>query len=74
LRRQGQAKALVERLLLNFREHSVRTVFLEVRESNSAALALYEALGFLPIGRRPSYYREPVEAALLYSKLLDSTG
>jgi len=73
-RRQGQAKALVERLLLNFHEHSVRTVFLEVRESNSAAIALYETLGFLPVGRRPAYYRDPVEAALVYSKLLDSTG
>jgi [ribosomal protein S18]-alanine N-acetyltransferase len=73
-RRQGQAKALVERLLLTFREHSVLGVFLEVRESNSAAITLYEKLGFRLVGRRPSYYREPIEAALLYSKLLDSTG
>jgi ribosomal-protein-alanine acetyltransferase len=74
LRRQGQARALVERLLLAFREHSVRIVFLEVRESNSAAIVLYEKLGFLLVGQRPSYYHHPLEAALLYSKLLDSTA
>jgi [ribosomal protein S18]-alanine N-acetyltransferase len=73
-RRQGQAKALVERMLVAFHQHSVVKVFLEVRESNSAAIALYEKLGFRRVGLRPGYYREPSESALLYSKLLDSTG
>lgn len=73
-RRQGQAEALVERILIAFREHSVVNVFLEVRESNSAAIALYQKLGFRRVGQRPGYYREPSESALIYSKLLDSTG
>jgi ribosomal-protein-alanine acetyltransferase len=73
-RRQGQGQALVSQLFQCFREHSVATVFLEVRESNSAAIVFYEKLGFRLAGRRPSYYRDPVEAALLYSKLLESTG
>jgi [ribosomal protein S18]-alanine N-acetyltransferase len=73
-RRQGQGQALVNQLFQEFRDHSVVRVFLEVRESNSAAIAFYEKLGFRLSGRRPSYYRDPVEAALLYSKLLESTG
>jgi ribosomal-protein-alanine N-acetyltransferase len=73
-RRQGHGEVLVERTLAAFRERSALKVFLEVRESNSAAIALYEKLGFRQVGRRPSYYRDPVEAALVYSKLLDSTG
>jgi ribosomal-protein-alanine acetyltransferase len=73
-RRQGQAKTLVERMLAAFCEHSVLKVFLEVRESNSAAITLYEKLGFRQVGRRSAYYREPPEAALVYRKLLDSTG
>jgi [ribosomal protein S18]-alanine N-acetyltransferase len=73
-RRQGQGRTLANHLLQQFRDRSVVTVFLEVRESNSAAIGFYEKLGFRLSGRRPSYYRDPVEAALLYSKLLESTG
>jgi ribosomal-protein-alanine N-acetyltransferase len=39
--------------------------FLEVRESNTAAVALYGAAGFLPSSRREKYYRNPPEAALV---------
>jgi ribosomal-protein-alanine acetyltransferase len=73
-RRQGQGQALLNHLFQAFRHHSVNRVFLEVRESNSAAIAFYEKLGFRLTGRRPSYYRDPVETALLYGKLLESTG
>jgi ribosomal-protein-alanine acetyltransferase len=73
-RRQGQGQALVNQLFQGFRQHSIKRVFLEVRESNTAAIAFYEKLGFRHSGRRPSYYRDPVETALLYSKLLESTG
>jgi len=73
-RRQGQGQALVNQLFERFRDYSVLKVFLEVRESNSGAIAFYEKLGFRLSGRRPSYYRDPVETALLYSKLLESTG
>jgi [ribosomal protein S18]-alanine N-acetyltransferase len=73
-RRQGLAKALVHRILADFAKHSVVKVFLEVRESNSAAIALYEKLGFRRVGMRQGYYRDPSESALVYSKPLDSTG
>ncbi len=41
-------------------------VFLEVRTSNVAARALYEKIGFTVAGRRPAYYRNPDEDAVLY--------
>jgi ribosomal-protein-alanine N-acetyltransferase len=73
-RRQGQGQALVEQLLRSFRNRAVTSVFLEVRKSNSVAIAFYEKLGFRLAGCRPGYYRDPVEAALLYRKSLESTG
>jgi ribosomal-protein-alanine acetyltransferase len=39
--------------------------FLEVRDSNAPARALYASLGFREVGRRPRYYRHPEEDALL---------
>lgn len=43
---------------------------LDVRPSNKAAIHLYERLGFRPVGRRPSYYRNPEEDALTMARLL----
>jgi ribosomal-protein-alanine acetyltransferase len=64
-RRQGNGGYLLERLLRINRERGVRDVFLEVRESNLAAIMLYQKFGFSAFGRRPNYYRHPNEAALL---------
>ena len=64
-RRHGDGSALVKRLLLTFRQRGVTRVFLEVRESNAGGLAFYERLGFQRKGVRESYYRDPVEAAVL---------
>jgi [ribosomal protein S18]-alanine N-acetyltransferase len=60
-RRRGVARALVSSLLSERRA----TFFLEVRESNSAALAFYASAGFRPITKRPQYYHNPVEAAIV---------
>ena len=64
-RRKGLGKRLLEALLEAARETS-SSVFLEVRESNAAARALYENAGFEQTGRRPSYYTSPLEDAILY--------
>jgi ribosomal protein S18 acetylase RimI-like enzyme len=40
-------------------------VFLEVRESNSAAIQLYKNAGFIEISRRRDYYDTPVESAIV---------
>ncbi|MBE6816134.1 MAG: ribosomal-protein-alanine N-acetyltransferase [Ruminococcaceae bacterium] len=63
-RRQGVAKALIERVLGN----EMDFLTLEVRESNAPAIALYESLGFARIGVRPHFYRNPDENALLMTK------
>ncbi len=46
------------------------SLFLEVRESNSAAIRLYEKHGFKAVGRRRGYYREPTEDAILMMRTL----
>jgi ribosomal-protein-alanine N-acetyltransferase len=59
--RKGLGRKLILRLLMIARQHGAETVFLEVRESNRTALALYEKLGFVQIGRRRDYYPAPAD-------------
>lgn len=53
----GYGRRLLVEALGRARRAGVETVFLEVRPSNKAAIALYRSLGFRLIGRRPSYYQ-----------------
>jgi ribosomal-protein-alanine N-acetyltransferase len=64
-RRHGLARRLIDRALGALEAEGVEEVFLEVRESNEAAIRLYEAAGFGRIGRRRGYYRRPAEDALV---------
>jgi ribosomal-protein-alanine acetyltransferase len=64
-RRQGVASGLVSAALLEFRKRGANSAYLEVRESNAAAIGLYRALGFAQRGLRKGYYRNPDEAAVL---------
>lgn len=66
-RRLGVAGKLLETALAQGRASGARRVFLEVRESNVAAIAFYQAHGFAPAGRRPRYYSDPPEDALVLS-------
>ena len=72
-RRRGVGRALLARVIDEMTEVGVRTVHLEVRESNLAALTLYESSGFRAVGRRRGYYREPVEDALLLRRDIGPT-
>ena len=65
--RQGIAHALLCECLENAREMDAIVIHLEVRESNAAAIALYERMDFRRVGKRPRYYVKPVEDALLLS-------
>ncbi len=53
---RGHGRRILARLLDLARWHRVARVFLEVRPSNTAAIALYDSSGFNEIGRRPNYY------------------
>jgi len=64
-RRGGVGRSLLDAALDTARGHGVHTVYLEVRESNAAARALYARRGFVEIGRRRGYYRRPLEDAIL---------
>jgi ribosomal-protein-alanine N-acetyltransferase len=65
LRRRGVAKALVGAVAERAGRLGLSRVYLEVRESNVAALGLYQSSGFKPVGRRRTYYHDPTEDALL---------
>jgi tRNA threonylcarbamoyl adenosine modification protein YeaZ len=63
--RLGVARELFGVLKAELRRQGVREVMLEVREGNHSAQGLYRFLGFREEGRRPGYYAEPVEDAVL---------
>ena len=67
-RRKGIAEALVQALVTGLSEKGNHSLMLEVRVSNAPAIALYEKLGFHQVGRRPNYYRNPKEDALILRK------
>lgn len=60
-RRRGIARKLLENALAR----STGEWFLEVRESNIAAISLYESLGFEPAATRQDYYSDPHETAIV---------
>jgi ribosomal-protein-alanine acetyltransferase len=55
-RRCGLGRQLLAQFLDDARRLGALQVFLEVRESNAAAIALYALAGFEPVARRASYY------------------
>ena len=71
-RRRGIAKMLVEQLLTEAGRRGIRSIFLEVRKSNEAAIRLYEGQGFEAVGERKNYYEDPVEDALLMCRVDES--
>ena len=63
-RRQGVGAKLLFSMTELLHRQGIETLFLEVRPSNTAAIALYEAFDFVQVGRRPKYYVNPPEDAL----------
>jgi ribosomal-protein-alanine N-acetyltransferase len=64
-RRQGIGKKLLLHTLQSAQEEGAITSFLEVRESNDAALEMYRKFGFVESGRREGYYKDNDEDAML---------
>ncbi len=69
-RRRGIGGVLLNRILEEGKRLGTTAAFLEVRAGNFAARALYEKCGFREMGRRPNYYSDPVEDALVMSFVL----
>ena len=55
-RKQGVGSQLISRAIAQVGRNGAEAIFLEVRDANHAASALYRAQGFAPIGRRKAYY------------------
>ncbi len=69
-RRLGIGRTLVQTLSQMLSEKNVSCMTLEVRVSNDPAIGLYTMLGFAEVGRRPNYYHNPREDALILRKEL----
>ncbi len=67
-RRKGVANALISRLFEVASEKDLSFITLEVRESSSPAIALYEKSGFEKVAVRKNYYHKPTENAVLMTK------
>lgn len=67
-RRQGVGRRLVQALIAALGERQVTSLTLEVRDSNSGAISLYEALGFQQVGLRKNYYFHPREDGRILKK------
>ena len=67
-RRRGIAYRLLDYALKTEKGHGLESVFLEVREKNVAARNLYKSYGFIEIGIRKNYYKDPPDNAILMMK------
>ena len=69
-RGRGIGESLMCTLMEDLKARGMESLTLEVRASNAPAIGLYEKLGFLQVGRRPRYYVDPTEDALILRKEL----
>ncbi len=70
-RRLGVGRALCAAVMAWCRKEGASHVELEVRAGSAGAIALYQELGFVTSGRRPGYYAQPVEDAMLMSSSVE---
>ena len=69
-RSRGIGRALMTALIAQLHSRGITALFLEVRVGNTPAQNLYRSLGFVEVGRRPKYYVNPTEDALILRKEL----
>jgi len=65
MQHQGLGRRLLSEVVGAARERGSKEMFLEVRASNTAAIALYSDEGFTAVGRRVRYYARPIEDAIV---------
>ncbi len=73
-RRSGIARLVLREFLSLATSRSCTDFFIEVRESNSPARALYSSFGFCEVGVRKNYYSQPKENAVLLSGRFEGKG
>jgi ribosomal-protein-alanine N-acetyltransferase len=66
-RRKGVARELLSKMFDVGKREGAETAWLEVRPSNLAAKSLYKKSGFREVGRRPRYYADTSEDAIIMS-------
>lgn len=69
-RRRGIAAKILEKIIEYAKVNEIKSISLEVRQSNIAAITLYQKYGFLPIGLRKNYYHSPTENAMLMELII----
>lgn len=67
-RRNKIGNHLMDRCFAVCRGKAIDEIWLEVRESNIAAVNFYKNHGFIIVGKRKSYYSDPIEAALVMKR------
>jgi ribosomal-protein-alanine N-acetyltransferase len=68
-RRKGIGSALLTTAISSAQAQNAKTIYLEVRESNSAAVSFYQRHGFEKTAQRRGYYSSPTENAVVMKKL-----
>ena len=68
-RRKGVSKQLLNDLCRRVAASGAKRIFLEVREDNVAAIALYEQMSWKIVGRRKGYYKDGVDALAMERRL-----
>jgi ribosomal-protein-alanine N-acetyltransferase len=71
-RGRGIGGMLLDAAIAAAGEHGAEALYLDVRESNARARALYDSRGFVEVGRRRRYYRRPSEDAIVLRRGIGS--
>ncbi|MBA3657467.1 MAG: ribosomal protein S18-alanine N-acetyltransferase [Gemmatimonadaceae bacterium] len=64
-RGKGIGGVMLDHVVRGLEERGIRHIFLEVRDSNTAARELYRSRGFRELSRRAGYYQRPTEDAIV---------
>jgi ribosomal-protein-alanine N-acetyltransferase len=64
-RGKGYSKQLMAHMMAYAKSRNLERMTLEVRVGNTVAISLYQQMGFLEAGRRPKYYEDTGEDALI---------
>ena len=67
-RNQGIGRSLLKKAVDGAKSRNCEFITLEVRESNESAISLYKSEGFEVAGVRKSFYTDPTENGIIYTK------